>query len=343
MSNARTPAPEAPDPLLRAPDRIQRVLVVDDDRASRDWMTSSLERRGLEVLQASDGASALAALREHRPDLLVMDVQMPGLGGVEVCRIVKANPGFGFVPVILVTAGEARNRVEGLELGADDYLLKPFAPDELAARVTSMLRLKGLHDALMEKNRELEQANRELEARRLELDALSRTDPLTGAANRRNFDEVLRNELQRAARQQTAVSLLMVDVDHFKRLNDSYGHPFGDQVLRAIAAAARVSLRQIDHFARYGGEEFCAILPVTSGDEARLVAERLRKAIAALRLPFEHADGSRESVHCTASIGFAVSTPASPLSAEALIAKADGLLYEAKQAGRNCVFPRAVG
>ena len=342
MSSDSTPAPAPPVAPSRSAGRPQRVLVVDDDASSRAWMTRCLEQRGLEVLQASDGPSALAVLRAHQPDLLVMDVHMPGLGGVEVCRIVKANPGFGFVPVILVTAGEARNRVEGLELGADDYLLKPFAPDELAARVTSMLRLKGLHDALLEKNRELEQANAELEAQRRELDALSRTDALTGAANRRSFDEALQAELQRAARQQTPVALLMLDVDHFKRLNDAYGHPFGDQVLRAIAATAKVSLRQIDLFARYGGEEFAALLPDTQLTEARLVAERLRSAIAALRLNFTHADGRQEQVRCTASIGMGIWT-GDPQGAEALFAEADQHLYAAKQAGRNRVFPPHTG
>jgi len=343
MSTPPTSATDSPVPLGRSADRPQRVLVVDDDPTSRAWMAECLARRGLEVLLAADGAAALSALREHRPDLLVMDVHMPGLGGVEVCRIVKANPGFGFVPVILVTAGEARGRVEGLELGADDYLLKPFAPDELGARAASMLRLKSLHDALLEKNRELELANRELEAQRRALDALSRTDSLTGAANRRSFDETLRAELQRAERQGLPVALLLLDLDHFKQLNDGYGHPIGDEVLRAVAAAARVSLRQIDLFARYGGEEFAAILPATPLPQARLVAERLRSAIAALRLSCALPDGREESVRCTASIGVAVSEQASPHHAETLIAAADAQLYRAKQAGRNRVFPHLVG
>lgn len=315
-------------------------------------MVSSLAERGYRLIEARDGTEALAALREHRPCLLVMDVEMPGLGGVEVCRIVKANQGptgFGFLPVILVTASQGRGgRIEGLELGADDYLLKPFAAAELSARAASMLRLKALHDELVEKNLALERANRELELRKQELDALSRTDPLTGVANRRAFDAALLNELLRTGRHHLALSLLMLDVDHFKQLNDRFGHPCGDRVLQAVCEAAQASLRQIDLLARYGGEEFAILLPATSAPEAHLVAERLRKAIASVRLPFTHPDGRVESVGCTVSIGIATTTHGADVSTvqevrEAFVGEADLQLYAAKQAGRNRTHPPPPG
>ncbi len=186
----------------------RKVLVVDDDRATVNQVKEALAPTGYVFFEAFDGAQALSQIREHRPDLIVMDVEMPGLGGVEVCRIVKANQGesgFGFVPVILMTSRtKGAGKVEGLELGADDYLVKPFDMLELSARVKSMLRLKALQDALIEKNRELDRANKELDRKREELLALSRTDALTGLFNRRYFDERLAAELARASRYRVA-------------------------------------------------------------------------------------------------------------------------------------------
>jgi diguanylate cyclase (GGDEF)-like protein len=346
MTAPASPSPAA-DPRADSP-REHTLLVVDDDVASRKWMIDSLSRCGHRIIEATNGAEALAALRAHRPCLMVMDVEMPGLGGVEVCRIVKANQGptgFGFIPVILVTASQGRgNRIEGLELGADDYLIKPFAADELTARVNSMLRLKALHDELLEKNRALERANRELEARRQELDELSRTDPLTGVANRRAFDAALVNELLRTGRHHAPLALLMLDVDHFKRLNDTHGHPFGDRVLQALCRTGLENLRQIDLLARYGGEEFAVLLPATPAQDARLVAERLRLAIAALRFPFTRPDGTPETLGCTVSIGIATTTEGADVAnlssiRDAFIAEADAQLYAAKQAGRNRTHP----
>jgi len=346
MTTPVTPLPVAE--LRTDAPRQHTLLVVDDDAGSRRWMVECLSRGGHRIIEATNGAEALAALREHRPCLMVMDVEMPGLGGVEVCRIVKANQGsagFGFIPVILVTASQGRGgRIEGLELGADDYLIKPFAADELTARVNSMLRLKALHDELVEKNRALERANRELEARRQELDALSRTDPLTGVANRRAFDAALVNELLRTGRHQAPLALLMLDVDHFKQLNDTHGHPFGDRVLQELCRTALDNLRQIDLLARYGGEEFAVLLPATPAEDARLVAERLRLAIASLRFPLPTPEGDEQTIGCTVSIGIATTDRGANVAnvtdiRDAFVAEADAQLYAAKQAGRNRTHP----
>lgn len=335
-------ARRTPQPAAALVDR--KLLIVDDDRANIAIVQNALASHGYRFLTASDGAQALSVVREHRPDLIVMDVEMPGLSGVEVCRIIKANQGesgFGFIPVILMTARKAAGKIEGLELGADDYLVKPFDLLELSARVKSMLRLKLLQDALVEKNRQLEDANRERAQRREELLALSRTDALTGLFNRRHFEERFGAEFSRSERYRAPLSCVMIDIDHFKRLNDTYGHPFGDQVIRRVAQEAQASLRDVDVLARYGGEELVALLPETGPQEALQVAERVRAGIASLRLQWSDPQGRGVEVTCTASVGVAT-WPASGLStAEALLRAADDALYAAKQHGRNRVVQHA--
>ena len=270
------------------------VLLVDDDPANIQHVREGLAAHGYRFREANDGTEALRSIREVRPDLIIMDVEMPRLGGVEVCRIIKANGGeggFGFIPVILVTARQAAGKIEGLELGADDYLVKPFDMLELSARAKSMLRLKALQDMFVEKNRELDHKNRELDRankelaqKREELLALTRVDALTGLSNRRYFEERLAEEFARSTRYRSPLSLVMIDIDHFKRINDTYGHPFGDEALRAVAKAVRDRLREVDFVARYGGEEMIALLPETGPKEALGACERVREAIAAVRL-----------------------------------------------------------
>jgi two-component system, cell cycle response regulator len=316
------------------------ILLVDDDPANIQHVREGLAQHGYRFREAHDGTEALRSLREVRPDLIIMDVEMPRLGGVEVCRIIKANGGeggFGFIPVILVTARQAAGKVEGLELGADDYLVKPFDMLELSARVKSMLRLKALQDAVVEKNRELDRANKELAQKREELLALTRVDALTGLYNRRYFEERLTEEFVRSTRYRSPLSLVMMDIDHFKKLNDTYGHPFGDEVLRQVARTIKGKLREVDFVARYGGEEMIALLPETGPKDALGACERVREAIASLQLEFRAQDGSRQLVRCTASLGVA-SVPSKSLPAmEELLRVADTCLYEAKAAGRNCV------
>jgi diguanylate cyclase (GGDEF)-like protein len=311
----------------------RRILIVDDDRTNVSLVRKGLEPFGYVFAEAHDGTQALSAIRKERPDLIVMDVEMPGLSGVEVCRIVKANQGeggFGFIPVILMTARKASSKIEGLELGADDYLVKPFDMLELGARVKSMLRLKLLQDQLVEKNRELDRANKEL-------DRLSRTDGLTGLFNRRYFEERFAVEFARSNRYRAPLSCLMIDIDHFKRLNDAHGHAFGDKVLQAVSSVAQHTLRDVDMLARYGGEEFVALLPETGPVEALRVSERVRQGIERLKLLHEPQGTERKRIHCTASIGVATFPVPGLDSAESLLRAADDALYAAKEAGRNRV------
>lgn len=320
--------------------RGRKLLVADDDQLIRSQVRTALSQVDVdyEFVECQDGTQVLSAIRQHVPDLLLLDVEMPGLGGVEVTRIVKANQGangFGFVPVILMTARRT-GKVEGLELGADDYLIKPFDMLELSARVKSMLRLKALQDALVEKNRELDRANRELEEKREELLQLSRTDGLTGLVNRRHFEERLAQEFSRSERYRTPLSCFLLDIDHFKKVNDTWGHQFGDVVLREVAGVARRALRDVDVLARYGGEELVALLPETSPEEAWRAAERVRMGVEAMRLTAQTPDGPKP-VRCTASIGVATFPSDGVETGEQLVNAADECLYVAKEAGRNQV------
>ncbi|WP_409015067.1 GGDEF domain-containing protein [Archangium sp.] len=207
-----------------------------------------------------------------------------------------------------------------------------------------MLRLKVLQDAVVEKNRELDHKNRELDRankelaqKREELLALTRTDALTTLHNRRYFEERLTEEFARSTRYRSPLSLVMLDIDHFKRLNDNYGHPFGDEVLRTVSRTVRGRLREVDFVARYGGEEIIALLPETGPKEAMGACERVREAIASIQLEHRAQDGTRKSVQVTASLGVASVPAKSLLTMEELLRAADTCLYEAKGAGRNCV------
>ncbi|MDP1919670.1 MAG: diguanylate cyclase [Myxococcales bacterium] len=314
------------------------LLLVDDDRGVIELLRRGLAPFGYRFVEAEDGTQALTAIRKHQPDLILMDVEMPGLGGVEVCRIVKANQGagFAFTPVILMTAGRSSGKVEGLELGADDYLVKPFDMLEVSARVKSMLRLKALQDTLVEKNKELDRINRELEEKRSALELLSRTDGLTQLINRRHFEELLQSEWQRSLRYRAPLSCMLLDIDHFKKVNDTWGHPFGDTVLREVAGVARRAVRDVDILARYGGEELIALLPETSPEEAWRAAERVRMGVEAMRLTCRTVDPP-EQVRCTASIGVSTAPAPGIETPEQLVQLADECLYEAKQGGRNQV------
>jgi two-component system, cell cycle response regulator len=339
---AKSPARSSPAPSTSAarkrpvdPLAGRRILVVDDDRAGIRTVREALLARDYEIIEAYDGAGALARVRDDRPDLVLMDVEMPGLNGVEVCRIIKANPGedgFGFVPVILMTARGAGGKVEGLELGADDYLVKPFDSPELAARVQSMLRLKALQDELIARNRELDRINRELDQKKKEFEELSRTDALTSLFNRRYFEERFTAEFARSKRYRSPLTCLMIDLDHFKNVNDEHGHPLGDQVLRDVAGIVKDTLRDVDLVARYGGEEIVAILPETGPAEGRHVAERIRAAVEA------HTTArSGEEARVTISVGVGTYPVPGIHQAEDLLRAADEALYRAKDAGRNCV------
>ena len=269
--------------------------------------------------------------------MVLMDVEMPGLNGVETCRIIKANggqSGFGFIPVILMTARAGAGKSEGLELGADDYLVKPFDFVELAARVKSMLRLKAVQDELVAKVRELEQAQATLHQQAQELTTLSRTDPLTQLHNRRYFEERFLAEFARSKRYRSPLVLMMIDLDHFKTVNDTRGHPAGDKVLKEAAARVKQTLRDVDLVARYGGEEIICLLPETGPEEGRRAGERVRAALESPPIPID----GQEPISITGSVGMAWFPARQIDDHEQLLRAADDALFRAKKAGRNRVM-----
>lgn len=297
--------------------RAARVLVVDDDAVNRQLASDTLAAAGYDVSSAVDGVEALERVRREPPDLLILDVMMPRMNGLEVCRIVKSVASDTFIPIILVTVkSDVDSKVAGLKLGADDYIGKPYNPLELRARVESMLRIKALQDRINAKRRELE--------------ALSLTDELTGLLNHRAMQKRLKDEFSRAQRYNDPLSILMIDIDHFKAVNDAHGHLVGDRVLAEIAHTLVGSVREIDVAARYGGEEFLIILPQTHFAGSLAVAERIWRAVGEHRFSVEGVD-----LRLTISVGVSFFPNKSVTSPDRLVALADEALYQAKRDGRN--------
>ena len=304
----------------------QKILVVDDSRTQLEWVQQALVREGFDVRTASDGKEAIRKVRTEPPDLVLLDMVLPDMDGLEVLRIVKARSDEHFIPVIILSVkADLDSKVAGLRIGADDFLAKPFAEAELLARCTAMLRIKRLQDELRITQKKLEEQ--------------SITDSLTGLRNRRFFDERLHEEFGRAQRYSDPVSLIMLDLDHFKRVNDRYGHQTGDLVLRESAELIRASLRDPDIPARYGGEEFAVILPKTHVQGALAVAERVWRAIGSRVFRHGLAEGAAPAaeVRITVSIGVAFFPSKDITTAPLLVKYADEALYQAKRSGRNSI------
>jgi diguanylate cyclase (GGDEF)-like protein len=290
-----------------------KVIVIDDAPTNIRILDACLGDE-FYLRFAASGAAGLQAVSQERPDLVLLDVMMPVMDGYEVCARLKADPETRDIPVIFVTGlNEVADEARGLSIGAADYIVKPIVPAIARARIRNQVELKRLRDRL---------------------ERLSATDGLTGLANRRHFDEALEREWTRARRSQSPLSLIIMDVDHFKAFNDGYGHQAGDACLRQVAQAltAAVSRTGIDLVARYGGDEFVALLVDTGLEGARTVGERMRACLDALALtnPYSQAAG-----RVTLSLGLATLVPAADQGPAALLAAADAMLYRAKGQGRN--------
>lgn len=290
-----------------------RVLVVDDQPANLRVLGEAL-RQDYDVRIATSGEKALALATEaDGPDLVLLDVVMPGMNGYEVIRQLKDDPATRSIPVIFVTSlGDEEDEYRGLALGAVDYLAKPVHLPIALARIRTHVDLKRKTD---------------------QLEQLALRDGLTGVPNRRSLDERLELEWRRAARNHAPLSFLLADVDFFKRYNDRYGHAAGDDCLRRVASALSGSVRRgMDMLARYGGEEFAALLPETDAAGALAVAEKMRRAVQALALPHED---SEVGPMVTVSLGAATLIPEPERPCMDIIPLADARLYEAKRGGRN--------
>jgi len=292
------------------------ILIADDSAVIRAVVRDHLELEGYVVHEAEDGSQALATCVDVRPDAVLLDIEMPGLDGREVLRRLQDDPLTSDIPVVFLTGlSRTDDIVAGLRAGAHDYLKKPFEPAELLARIASAVKIKRLQDELRRRNDELDQ--------------MSRVDALTGLFNRRHLEEHLARLAEDARRSGTPLAVVVIDVDHFKRVNDTYGHGGGDVVLRRVADCLRGATRGDEIVGRWGGEEFLVVLPHTAADEAATAAERVRAAVAREVITL---DGERVSV--TISAGCAAG-PRHDVAT--LVDLADAALYRAKQEGRNRV------
>jgi two-component system, cell cycle response regulator len=304
-----------------------RILVADDEPTSRLIAEMALRDLGHHCHTVTDGAQAWDAFRSRRPEVVISDLMMPGLTGVQLCRNIRGHPTDGYTYFILVTSQGRRDQiVEGMSAGADDYLIKPLDLDDLEVRLIAAARVTSLHRQLADQRTELEGLNSELTA-------IARGDPLTGLGNRRALQEDLDLLEARVTRYGHRYCMAMLDIDHFKSYNDTYGHQAGDQVLQAVAAQIKVQARGGDALYRYGGEEFLCIFPEQSLATGILAAQRMRGGVE--RLAIVHADNPLGVL--TLSAGLAMLDPGHTRSASEVLKQADEALYRAKQLGRNRV------
>jgi diguanylate cyclase (GGDEF)-like protein len=318
--------PSAKEPLF-SEDTMEKkfpILIIEDDIVSRKLLEKKLTKEGYAVVTVENGIEALAKFNETFFPIVVSDWMMPELDGLGLCREIRKKEWEGYVFIILLTCKDSKDDiVSGLEAGADDYLTKPFHHAELIARINSGVRIVHLEQSLRSANEEIR--------------LLSIKDQLTGCFNRSYFNERFPQELTRARRYRHPLSLIICDIDHFKNINDNYGHQAGDGVLKEFAASIMSSIRdRIDWMVRYGGEEFLIILPETDAGGTQILAERLRKRIAEKTI-----NTGGHTISVTASFGSTSLYPDSEgelYTQESIIRTADALLYKAKESGRNRVF-----
>lgn len=294
-----------------------RLLVVDDSPIYRKLVDQSLSNEHCSVLFAENGRQALDAFAKHQPAVVITDWSMPDISGLELCRQIRAEFQDHYAYLILLTSNTKKEQViEGLAAGADDYLTKPFHPGELVARVGVGRRIMELHRQVEEKNRQLEE--------------LALTDPLTGLPNRRSIDLWAGRQLNAAARHNFSLWVVMADLDHFKHVNDTFGHDAGDVVLKRFSDLLKANTRQSNMCARLGGEEFLLILTHADKNQVGIAIERIRKSLE--EQEFSFAD---KRAKVTASFGAAGFRGSQPPEFNALLSRADAALYAAKNNGRN--------
>ena len=298
--------------------RVAKILVVDDIEENIVLLRFELEDEGHEVLSAHNGQECLDFVSRIHPDLIFLDISMPVMDGMTTLQILKHNPETREIPVIMVSANEDEEQiVKALDVGAHDYVSKPFVYPILAARMRSALRIVEQQQALADANASLAH--------------LASQDPLTEVYNRRYFLRRADIEFCNIRRHDRSMGVIMIDADHFKSINDRYGHAMGDQALLAICRICKTSLRASDFIGRLGGEEFAICCPETDIEGATQIAERIREGV-------ESVDIQRGEAHCNVSISVGVTAIMdTDQSFDQILQRADKLLYQAKNSGRNCV------
>jgi diguanylate cyclase (GGDEF)-like protein len=307
------------------------IMVVDDNRLNLILLERVLKDKGYDVCLIDDASQVIDTAEKVFPDLILLDFAMPVMDGYEVCKILKNNEMLRDIPVIFISAmSDTDDKVKALSVGAVDYVTKPFHDDEVLARIVTHLKIRNLQKQLEEKNTALEgEINRRREAE-AELRIKAVTDPLTNIYNRRYFFELATKEFSRSRREGETFSIIMIDIDYFKNVNDSYGHLIGDQTLIRFSEICLANIREYDILARYGGEEFVILLPQTDADQALALAERLRDSVEKTPLEF-----GEIIVSITASFGISGSNKDMPLALDKILDRADQALYWSKKAGRN--------
>ncbi len=307
-------------------DKKHKILIIDDERDPIDLLTQWFPEDKFDVLSAPDGKKGLKEVEDQHPDIILLDIMMPGMDGFEVAKKLKKSKSYKNIPIIMLTAKhDTQSKVRGFTIGVDDYVTKPFNFEEVDARIKAMIKKRALYLELERKNLQLEQTN-------IKLEDMTITDEKTSLFNYRYFKTKLQEEFKRAKRYETPLSLIMVDLDDFKEINDCLGHQKGDNVLRELAEILHSNARETDFASRYGGEEFSIILPNTDSYMAKQVAERIRQAVSAHQF-------LKEEKPTTMTISAGISTypdqQGEIINDNDLIKAADAALYKAKDQGKN--------
>jgi diguanylate cyclase (GGDEF)-like protein len=307
------------------------VLIIDDDSNITNLLSKRLSQEGFNVITAKDGQSGLQLAAQKLPDIILLDLLMPEMSGKDVLRELKSDSKTLSIPVIILSAiADTSDKIDGLSLGANDYIVKPFRFKEVLARVQTQLRIASTHKELEQKHNDLLEKNKILKK-------LAITDPLTGLFNKGYLMKRLRSEVSRSIRYNQPLCCIMVDIDSFKKFNDTYGHIVGDNVLKTIAKTLKDASRDCDIVTRYGGEEFLIICPNTTLDGACNLAERIRETVYSTSLPLEDNEDLFLSISAGVKCMYYTSEADTKAAANDMINAADLALYKAKSNGKNKV------
>lgn len=307
-----------------------KILIVDDSRLEIKIMRKFLGAE-YEIIEAVDGLSAIDLATTTMPDLILLDIIMPGMDGLSVCKVLKSQPLTADIPVLFITAvSNSQDIVKGFEVGGQDYITKPFYSQELCARIKVHLDLKKSKEVLLEYAKELEMKNEELNSLLVRIENDAMTDFLTGLANRRYMMRRLKVEASAIKRTHVTAMVILADIDNFKMVNDTYGHDCGDSVIKGIAEMLKSIMREEDVKARWGGDEFLLLLPGTDLEYGKVIAEKIRKMVELATFCYQE-----KIFSVTLTLGVAALDR--DLGVEASIIKADEALYKAKNMSKNCV------